>query len=222
MTLLDFIREVEGIEPINKEPMDKEKALSILKNTLTCMELDDKACFGKGCNRDCDYCDYCYTQGTRSEQKEAFALLISLLEDDNNNAKPSDKSYEDGCNDIWRLVKELWNNTPTEEMAEIFEFSDICMDEVFTELLNKYSSTEALSKFNSYKEKKAELHIGDIVKQTFTEKEFYILSKSKDKDFDFDVIDLDTFEIDSVKNFPDHFKKTGKTIDLKTLFDKIN
>lgn len=221
MTLLDLIKEVEkGVKPMNKELMSKEKALSILKNTLTCMELDDKACFGKGCNHDCDNCDYCYAQGTRGEKKEAFALLISLLEDDGNE-KLSGKTYEDGCNDIWGLVKELWNNTPTGEMAEIFEFSDICMDEVFTEVL-KYSATDALAKFNAYKAEKESLKVGDIVKQSFTDKEFYIIAKSNCEGFDFDALDLDTFEVDSIKNDPKFFIKTGKTLDLRTLLSNLN
>ncbi len=60
--------------------MTEQEAKGMLEAKLTCMKLDDKACFGEGCDRDCDACDYMYGQGTRGEHEEALEMGIKALE----------------------------------------------------------------------------------------------------------------------------------------------
>lgn len=61
--------------------MTEQEALKMLKGKLTCMTLEDLSCIKKGCDRDCDSCNYNYTQGTRGEQKESLELAIKALEE---------------------------------------------------------------------------------------------------------------------------------------------
>ena len=59
--------------------MTESEALGMLKAKLMCMSLEDLACIGKGCDKDCDNCNYCYEQGNRGQSKEALAIAIKAL-----------------------------------------------------------------------------------------------------------------------------------------------
>lgn len=61
--------------------MTESEALGMLRAKLTCMELEDLACIEKGCDKDCDNCNYCYEQGNRGQSKEALSVAISALEE---------------------------------------------------------------------------------------------------------------------------------------------
>lgn len=61
--------------------MTESEALGMLRAKLTCMELEDLACIEKGCDKDCDNCNYCYEQGNRGQSKEALAIAIKALEE---------------------------------------------------------------------------------------------------------------------------------------------
>ena len=224
MTILDFIREIE-----ESKPMDKEKALSILKAKLICMQLDGRASIGQGCNRDCDNCDYCYAQGTEREFEQALILAISLLEKTsvNSNKTTTDKTYEDGLNDMFDVIKKiiLLEESETyscEELETIFNVTpeDVGSGavDIIKYILTHFSSKEIIEKVKAYEDKKSQLKVGEVVKQTFTDKEYLIIAESGNEDFPFDVIDLDTFAVDSIVNNPNLFIKTGKTMDLKALF----
>ena len=60
--------------------MTKEEAKGMIAAKLRCMELEDLACIEKGCDRDCDNCQYMYSQGTHGEHKEAMRIAIEALE----------------------------------------------------------------------------------------------------------------------------------------------
>ena len=60
--------------------MTESEAKGFIQGKLDCM----KKCgvFNKEDNinyKDCDYCDYCYSQGNFGEQKEAFSVTINAL-----------------------------------------------------------------------------------------------------------------------------------------------
>lgn len=61
--------------------MTENETLGMLKAKLTCMELELLFCIGKGCDRNCENCEYNYTQGNMGEQKEALAVAIKALEE---------------------------------------------------------------------------------------------------------------------------------------------
>ena len=61
--------------------MTQEEARGFIQGKLNCM----KKCgvFNKEDNinyNDCDYCNYCYSQGNFGQQKEAFNMAINALE----------------------------------------------------------------------------------------------------------------------------------------------
>lgn len=60
--------------------MTQAEARIMVEAKLRCMELEDLACIGKGCDKDCDGCNYNYMQGTVGEQKEALRMAINALE----------------------------------------------------------------------------------------------------------------------------------------------
>lgn len=57
--------------------MTEQEAKDMLKAKLKCLELDSDI---EGCDGNCNECEYCYTQGTFGEQKEALAMAIKALE----------------------------------------------------------------------------------------------------------------------------------------------
>jgi hypothetical protein len=61
--------------------MTEAEAKIMVEAKLRCMELEDLACIGKGCDRDCDACKYNYMQGTVGEHKEALRMAINALEE---------------------------------------------------------------------------------------------------------------------------------------------
>lgn len=72
--------------------MKESEAKGFIQGKLDCM----KKCgvFNKEDNinyNDCDYCNYCYSQGTFGQQKEAFNMAINALE------KQIKKENADGC-----------------------------------------------------------------------------------------------------------------------------
>lgn len=60
--------------------MTEAEAKIMVEAKLRCMELEDLACIGKGCDRNCDDCNYNYMQGTVGEHKEALRMAIKALE----------------------------------------------------------------------------------------------------------------------------------------------
>ena len=60
--------------------MKAEEAKDMMQAKLICMELDGLSCIGKGCDHDCDNCEYNYAQGNMGEQKEAVKMAIEALE----------------------------------------------------------------------------------------------------------------------------------------------
>ena len=62
--------------------MTKSKAKEIIQGKLDCM--NKCGIFNKEDNdndNDCDNCEYCYSQGTFGEQKEAYQISIDSLEE---------------------------------------------------------------------------------------------------------------------------------------------
>ena len=59
---------------------ENKETFKMLKAKLKCMELEDLACIGKGCDLNCDECDLNYEQGTRGEQKQSLKRAIDILE----------------------------------------------------------------------------------------------------------------------------------------------
>ena len=60
--------------------MTEQTAIEKLKAKLTCKKLELLRSIEKGCDRNCDECEYCYAQGTVGEQREALAMAIQALE----------------------------------------------------------------------------------------------------------------------------------------------
>ena len=61
--------------------MTESEAKGFIQGKLDCMKKCD--IFNKEDNtsdNDCDNCEYCYSQGTFIEQKEAFSVAINALE----------------------------------------------------------------------------------------------------------------------------------------------
>ena len=61
--------------------MTESEAKGFVQGKLDCMKKCD--IFNKEDNisyNDCDNCEYCYSQGTFGEQKEAFSVAINALE----------------------------------------------------------------------------------------------------------------------------------------------
>lgn len=230
-------KEMSMTKTSNNKKITEKEAAEMLKAKLICMQLDDKACFGKGCNRDCDNCKYMYGQGTRGEFEQALSLAIPLLtEAVNTDITALSKSYEDGLNDMLEVVKKIAllgesevNDNKTayscEELEAIFNIvpEDIgsgAMD-ITQYILTHFSSKEIIEKVKAYEDKKLQLKVGEVVKQTFTDKEYLIIAESGNEDFPFDVIDLDTFAVDSIANEPKAFAKTGKTLDIKAILSSL-
>ena len=63
------------------QKMSEKEAIEMLKAKLTCMKLEALSCIEKGCDKDCDNCQYNYTQGTVGEQEEALEVAIQALEE---------------------------------------------------------------------------------------------------------------------------------------------
>ena len=63
------------------QKMSEKEALEMLKAKLTCMKLEALSCIEKGCDKDCDMCEYNYKQGNMGEQKDALATAIKALEE---------------------------------------------------------------------------------------------------------------------------------------------
>lgn len=209
-----------------KIKVTEKEAAEMLKSKLICMKLDNMACIGQGCNRDCDNCKYMYGQGTTGEFEQALSLAIPLLiEAANSDKTTSNKTYEDGLNDMYELIKKLFlqkkdGGYSSKEFDAIFSDHDeiLAAESAVEAILLLFSSKEIIEKVKAYEDKKVQLKVGDVVKQSSTDKEFLIIAESGNTDFPFDVIDLDTFTVDSIVNNPNLFTKTGKTMDLKALF----
>ena len=60
--------------------MTENEAKGMLQAKLTCMELELLSSIEKGCDNDCDSCEYCYAQGTVGEHKKAVEMAIQALE----------------------------------------------------------------------------------------------------------------------------------------------
>lgn len=60
--------------------MTENEAKTMLEAYLKCKNEEDAACYGKGCDRNCDECDLTYMQGTSGQHKEAIAVAIKALE----------------------------------------------------------------------------------------------------------------------------------------------
>ena len=61
--------------------MTESEALGFIQGKLDCMRKCD--IFNKEdkiSDKDCDNCEYCYSQGNWGEQKEAFQIAINALE----------------------------------------------------------------------------------------------------------------------------------------------
>lgn len=63
------------------QKMNEKEAIEMLKAKLTCMKLEALSCIEKGCDKDCECCEYNYTQGNMGEQKEALDIAIQSLEE---------------------------------------------------------------------------------------------------------------------------------------------
>ena len=61
--------------------MTENEAREILQARQTCDELELLSCTGKGCDMDCDKCNYNYAQGTMWERREALGIVIKSLEE---------------------------------------------------------------------------------------------------------------------------------------------
>ena len=61
--------------------MTENEAIKMLKAKLTCMKLEALSCIEKGCDKDCECCEYNYAQGNMGEQKEALDIAIQSLEE---------------------------------------------------------------------------------------------------------------------------------------------
>lgn len=61
--------------------MNEQETLKILQAKLTCMKLEDLACIEKGCNHNCDDCEYNYAQGTGEEQEKSLDIAIKAIEE---------------------------------------------------------------------------------------------------------------------------------------------
>ena len=60
--------------------MVASEAMGFIQGKLNCM--NKCGVFNKEDKRDyyeCDYCDYCYSQGTFGDQKEAFQMAINAI-----------------------------------------------------------------------------------------------------------------------------------------------
>lgn len=94
--------------------MTESEALCMLRAKLTCMELEDLACIEKGCDKDCDNCNYCYEQGNRGQSKEALSVVISALEEVQKIKElgdcyiiPKNSTWEVNGIDIHKALREI-------------------------------------------------------------------------------------------------------------------
>ena len=61
--------------------MTENEAKIFLEAYLKCKNKEDAACYGKGCDKNCDECDLLYMQGTSGQHKEVIAMAINALEE---------------------------------------------------------------------------------------------------------------------------------------------
>lgn len=61
--------------------MTESEAKTMLEAYLKCKNKEDAACYGKGCDKNCDECDLLYMQGTSGQHKEVIEMAITALEE---------------------------------------------------------------------------------------------------------------------------------------------
>ena len=83
--------------------MTEIEAKNMLNAKLKCMQLYDLSCIEKGCNRDCDSCDFNYAKGNSGEQKEALQLAINAIKK-NDKIKLIVEDREGGLADEIRKI----------------------------------------------------------------------------------------------------------------------
>ena len=96
--------------------MTENEALNMMQAKLTCMELYDLSCVGKGCDNKCENCEYNYAQGNNGEQKEALKVAIQELE---KQIPKKPKEYEDkfyACPICRNVLLHKWKKYNTELM----------------------------------------------------------------------------------------------------------
>lgn len=73
------------------------------------------------------------------------------------------KTYEDGLNDAWELVKKIYEMSST-DLSVIFDIEQPFGIPVYVcDVFDKYSIKETMDMLNKYEESKNKIHVGDIV-----------------------------------------------------------
>lgn len=145
----------------------------------------------------------------------ALSDMMFWLKDDEIFELPKpDKTYEQGLQDAWGLVRRLVANTnPSKliDMGKFFGASDI------VDILDKYTPQEVLAKLKAY-EKSTEIKVGDVVSNG----KHALLCVKKDDDY-FYFLDKDGAHIFLTKQNLEkaELNKTGKHIDLEGIFEQI-
>ena len=60
--------------------MTENEAKTMLEAYMECDRRKNDVSYEKQCNKDCDNCKLCYTQGTVGEHREAMNMAIKALE----------------------------------------------------------------------------------------------------------------------------------------------
>mgnify|MGYP003553411757 CR=1 FL=1 len=129
--------------------MTESETLGMLRAKLTCMELEDLACIEKGCDKDCDNCNYCYEQGNRGQSKEALSVAISALEEVQKIKElgdcyiiPKNGTWEVNGIDIHKALEEIQQYRAIGTVSEFRELKEKAMAKKPRFYAHNYHCTE--------------------------------------------------------------------------------
>lgn len=131
--------------------------------------------------------------------------------------KKDDEGYQKGLSDAWEMMRKICLS-PYEGGMEIDELIECFGKVLLKDILRGNSASEAKAKFDAWKVKKGQIHVGDVVTSP-SEREYIVLHISNDDGTKtFTVLEVST-------GFVLHFKecylaKTCKHYDLPWLTEQ--
>lgn len=81
------------------------------------------------------------------------------IKDNAADEEAYNKGLEDGRNEVWELIKKLWNLRPVDR-DDIFGYS------LIGDLVKNFTPQEALAKLEAYEKEQNEIKVGDVIEAT--------------------------------------------------------
>ena len=119
-----------------------------------------------------------------------------------------DKTYTDGLNDAWELIRKLFKMSGS-EVKEVFGHV------ILGVLVNDLTPQEALAKLEAYEKEKNEIKVGDVVEDIHTGKLYVVTMLSGNICY---VLFSDGSAGTVSRN---ELKKTNKHIDITSVLEQI-